>query len=818
MVERQAERTPEAVAVIFEAERWSYRDLVRRSREIAASLRGQGVGPGDRVAILDQRSAERVARVLGVLASGATYVAIDSEQPQAWRARILADLAPVRVLPPREATLHDPEPSSRDSESRLLAIGGELPGYVVYTSGSTGRPKGIVAHHRGAATYLEWVIRNYGLAESDVALQLAPLTFDASLRDTLAPLAAGGRIVIVPEGVVRDPAALLERIAAHGVTCLPSIVPSLLRLLVEEALASGRTFPSLRLILASGEKLHGVDAAAVRRAFGEKVGLVNQYGPSEATMTSTWYPVTAADESLPALPVGRPAASARVFLLDRALRPVPPGAAGEICLGGPGLAFGYLGQPDRTAEVFIPDPFGAPGDRLYRTGDRGRHRPDGVLELLGRIDLQVKIRGQRVEPGEIEAMLRSHPEVREAVVAALGEGEPRLAAWLVADGTGADDLRAFLAERLPASMVPADWAFLDALPLTLHGKVDRSRLPDPGRERRAVQEPRDRIELRLVRLWEEILGIPAIGVSDNFFALGGHSLAAVRLMAGIRRLFGRELPLAELFQRPTIEALAELLRRNERDLPWSPLVALTPGCAEKAPLFCIHGADGHALTFGDFARALSEAGEDRPVFALEARGLADGQEPLQSIEEMADLYLAAIREVRPRGPYRLLGYSMGSKIAFTMARELERAGETVEQLVLVDIPTLPRAEVLPPPEIPENLRALPDFDAELAGRHVAVWTANQEASRLWRAAPYKGKALLIVAEDGVCAGAADPALGWGAVAEGGVEVVSCPGDHFTLFRPPYVETLAERIRTGGTGMKDRASSPGTQVGGSPAEK
>ncbi|HEY2739970.1 MAG TPA: amino acid adenylation domain-containing protein, partial [Thermoanaerobaculia bacterium] len=572
LVERQAERTPDAVAVIFEEERWSYRDLVRRSREIATSLRGQGVGPGDRVAILDQRSAERVARVLGVLASGATYVAIDSGQPEAWRARILADLAPVRVLGPLPSVaLEDHAPAA----SEPSATGGDLPAYVVYTSGSTGRPKGIVAHHRGAATYLEWVIRNYGLTESDVALQLAPLTFDASLRDTLAPLAAGGRIVIVPEGAVRDPAALLERMEAFGVTCLPSIVPSLLRLLVEEALASGRkvpslhSLPSLRLILASGEKLHGRDAAAVRKAFGEKVELINQYGPSEATMTSTWYPVTAADERLPALPVGRPAASARVFLLDRALRPVPPGAVGEICLGGPGLAFGYLGQPDRTAEVFIPDPFGTPGDRLYRTGDRGRYRPDGVLELLGRIDLQVKIRGQRVEPGEVEAVLRSHPAVREAVVAAFGEDEPRLAAWLVAEGSGADDLRAFLAERLPASMIPADWVFLDALPLTPHGKVDRARLPAPGRERKAVQAPRDPTELRLVRLWEEILGsrgVGSVGISDNFFALGGHSLAAVRLMAGVRRLFGRQLPLAELFRRPTIEALAELLRHGARDL------------------------------------------------------------------------------------------------------------------------------------------------------------------------------------------------------------------------------------------------------------
>ncbi len=802
LFERQAERTPDAVAVIYEEEIWTYRDLLRRSREIAGLLREQGVGPEARVAILDRRSPERLARVLGVLACGAAFVAIDREQPRARRAEILADVAPVWVFPPQPPL---PEEGEGEVEAGVTvlpevgALGSHVPcscpgpAYVVYTSGSTGRPKGIFGHHRGAATYLEWIVRNYGLAESDVALQLAPLTFDASLRDTLAPLAAGGRIVIVPDDVARDPAALLERMAAHGVTCLPSIVPSLLRLLVEEALASGRKIPSLRLLLASGEKLHGADAAAVRRAFGPRVSLVNQYGPSETTMTFTWYAATADDEARPALPVGRPAASSRVYLLDRMLRPVPLGAAGEICCGGPGLTYGYLGQPDRTAEAFIPDPFSAVGERLYRTGDRGRYRPDGVLELLGRIDFQVKIRGQRVEPGEVEAVLRSHPAVRQAVVEARGKEEPRLAAWLVAQGVSANDLRAFLAERLPASMIPADWVFLDALPLTPHNKVDRSRLPEPSRERAAaVQEPRDRTELRLVRLWEEILGIQPVGISDNFFTLGGHSLSAVRLMAGIRRLFGRDLSLSVLFRKPTVEELADTLRQDGRDLPWSPLVALTPEPAGEMPWLFIHGGDGHALTFADLARTLSAAGEDRPVVALEARGLADGQTPLESIEDLAEVYLSAIRKAWPRGPYRLLGYSMGGKVAFEMARRLEQEGETVEPLILLDIPALPRPESVPDLEVPAEVRALPGFDPELADRYLAVWRAHLKASHSWTPAPFGGKVRLLVAEAGTYAGNPDPALGWGAVAGGGVEVASTPGDHFSLLRPPHVQTLVER--------------------------
>jgi thioesterase domain-containing protein/acyl carrier protein len=344
-------------------------------------------------------------------------------------------------------------------------------------------------------------------------------------------------------------------------------------------------------------------------------------------------------------------------------------------------------------------------------------------------------------------------------------------------------------------MVPTDWVFLDALPLTPHGKVDRSRLPEPSRERTAVQEPRDATELRLVRLWEEVLGLQPIGISDDFFSLGGHSLSAVRLVAGIRRLFGRDLPLSELFRRPTVERLAETLR-GDGNLPWSPLVELTPGPAEEVPLFCIHGGDGHALTLADLARALSAAGEEGPVFALEARGLAAGQAPLERIEDLADLYLAAIREAWPHGPYRLLGYSMGGKVAFEIARRLELAGEIVEPIILLDIPAVPRTDAIPDLEIPTEVRALQGFDSELAERYLAVWKAHLKASHSWTPAPYGGKVLLIVAEDGTRAQAPDPTLGWGAVAQGGVEVVLTSGDHFSLVQPPHVQTLARRIRNG----------------------
>jgi amino acid adenylation domain-containing protein len=723
LFDRQVERTPDSIAVVFEDQTITYRELEAWSRRIADELRRDGLGSGDVVAIDMRRTPERIARMLGVWRVGA-----------AWG---------VSSIPG--------EGSSAD-----LA-------YLIYTSGSTGQPKGILAHHRGAATYLSWVIEHYAFGPADVALQLAPGgTFDASLRDTFAPLFSGARVVLVPDELAGDPEALLARTTEHGVTILPSIVPSLLRRLTEAA--AGRSFPSLRLILASGETLRGPDRAAVREAFGNAIRLINQYGPSEATMTSTWHEVRREEEILVSLPVGRPAAAVRLRVLGQSLEEVPLGAVGEICLGGPGLAYGYLWQPDRTAEAFVPDPF-VPGERLYRTGDRGRLRSDGTLELLGRLDHQVKIRGLRVEPGEIEVALRTHPAVRDAVVGARPgpDGELHLIAWVLGEG-GAESLRSHLAERLPASLIPSAFVFLDAIPLTPHGKVDRRRLPDPGRERglaRAYVPPQNETERELARLWEEVLGIQPVGITDSFFDLGGHSLAAVRLVAHIRRALGRDVPLSALFRGATIETLAAALRETNRQ--------------DGPALFCIHGAGGSILPFADLAR---ELGDGIPLHALEARGLA-GDEPLQwRIDEMAETYLAAVRKAQPHGPYRLLGYSMGGKIAHEMARRLESAGETVELLALLDIPALPSDADREAPDEP----GLPE-----------ITRAHREASRSWTPGVFGGRALVIAAEQGNGQWSDDPSLGWGAfVAD--VEAVQVPGGHYDLLSPPSVGAVADLLR------------------------
>ena len=572
---RQVERAPEATAILCAGERLTYGELGRWSAAIAARLRAAGAGRGERVAIRAERSPATVAMVLGALASGAAYVMVDPTHPRGRTEEVIADCGAFVLMASEQPRGVPPAGVAGVALSAVAAPRGGArpesggaptpldPAYVAYTSGSTGRPKGVLAHHLGLANHLSWVIAAHGFSPADVALQLAPATFDAWLRDTLAPLLAGGAVVVVAPDAARDPEALLDAILEHRVSCLPAIVPSLLRRLTEVAVAArarGRIVSSLRLILASGERLYASDAAAVRAAFGARVRLINQYGPTECTMISCYQPVAlravsaaAAAEGDPTLPVGRPIANTYLRVLGRTLEALPRGAVGEVAIGGFGLAHGYLGQPDRTAEVFVPDPRGGaerPGARIYRTGDLGRLLADGTLEFLGRIDHQVKLRGQRVEPGELEAALRRHEGVQDAVVLARADAAGQLDALLVAyvvlrparRPPSAAELHSFLQERIPEPLLPSGWVFLAELPLNRHGKVDRRALaeiaPAAASETGEAQErPWSPVEQLIAELWCEVLRLERVGLDDNFFELGGHSLLATQLASRLRRAF-----------------------------------------------------------------------------------------------------------------------------------------------------------------------------------------------------------------------------------------------------------------------------------------
>jgi acyl-coenzyme A synthetase/AMP-(fatty) acid ligase/aryl carrier-like protein len=423
----------------------------------------------------------------------------------------------------------------------------------------------VAAPQAAVAGYFDFLRRGYGLSPDDGVLQLAPVTFDASVRDLLGPLAAGARVVLPGAEEARDPALLLRRAAEEAVTCLLSVVPSLLRGLLSAADGGGPRLRALRLVLSSGEALPAAEAAALGRTIAPAAALYNQYGATECTMSSVRHRFDPRREPDGTVPVGRPIDGMRLHVLDRRLRLLPPGAAGEVYLGGRGLSWGYVGDPRLTAERFLPDPFaGTPGERLYRLGDRGAFDPRGALRFLGRIDRQVQVRGYRVEPEEVETALATHPALTEVAVVdrELATGERGLVAYAAAagDAPSTAELHRFASERLPAYMVPAAFVLIPSLPRNRHGKVDRAALPPPGSARPRLDvgriAPRDDAERRLAAIWREVLGLDEVGIHDNFFAIGGHSLRAMQVVSRLRRDAGVELPLAAVFQQPTIAALA----------------------------------------------------------------------------------------------------------------------------------------------------------------------------------------------------------------------------------------------------------------------
>lgn len=833
LIEAQARATPDATAVAWADQEVPYAALDRRANRIAHHLAGLGMGPEVRVGVLMERTPALVATLLGVMKAGAAYVPLDPRNPPARLAAMLRASGARAVLVDRahagrladagvpEITIDIIPTLPGTTDAPAVEIDPRNLAYVIFTSGSTGGPKGVEVTHGSVFALMQTVRRLLAPAERAAWLACSTVGFDVTVLDVFGPLSWGGTVVLVDDPLANPPPSRPVRTAF--------LVPTV----AAERLAADAMPPGLRTLLIGGE---AVSPALAREIHARHPGLriIDIYGPTEATVFATFGQVAHGAERIG---IGGPVDGGRAYVLDGRMRPCGIGEPGELWLAGSVLARGYAGRPGLTAERFAPDPLGTPGSRMYRTLDRARVRGDGVLDFLGRADVQVKVRGVRIEPGEVEAALRTHPAIREAAVDAHGAGNrAALAAWVVAeDGhhpPASAELRAWLRERLPEAMVPSLFVPVDALPRTAAGKLDRRALPPPPSTDPddTYVAPRTPAEETVAAVWSEVLGVDRVGVHDDFFALGGNSLVALRLIARVREATGETVPVAALLQGPTVEQMARAVA-DRRPAVRLPVVALQPEGAAR-PLYLVHAGGGHVACYAPLAPLLAP---DQPLYAFQAQGLDDGLPPLQGVEAMAAYYVQGLRRAQPRGPYRLGGWSYGGIAAFEMARQLHSAGEEVELLALLDTGKpesrgdtrfpLDHAAVLrriltdlygwggTAAVTIEALRGMdPEAQLRFAARklgdallpesrlpEVAALTrvrmANHNAMVDYVAQPFAGRITYFQTRGSASlSNAQEPLRFWGRLADGGFGVHEVAGNHGTLLQKPHVESVAAALR------------------------
>ena len=834
-IEEQVERTPAATALVYGSEHLSYRELNARANQLAHRLKKLGVGPDVLVAVCAERSVEMVLALLAVVKAGGAYVPLDPEYPRERLEVMLADSkAPVVLIQERlldripDCGVHVicldrdwPTLQAESTENLPAEVNGKNLVYVIYTSGSTGQPKGVPNVHEGIVNRLLWMQDMYQLGPRDRVLQKTPYSFDVSVWEFFWPLMTGAALVVARPNGHKDPAYLAGLIANEKITTI-HFVPSMLSIFLEaEGLDRCR---ALRRVFASGEAL----PFDLQQRFFQKLSaeLHNLYGPTEAAVDVTyWACQPTSKETI--VPIGKPIANTQIYILDTCLQPVPVGVAGELHIGGIGLARGYLNRPELTAEKFIRNPFShEPGARLYKTGDLACFRSDGNIEYLGRIDHQIKLRGFRIELGEIEALLCDCAEVRHAAVLLREDvpGNKYLAAYMVpvsGKKLEIDELRARLRQKVPEFMVPSKFVVLEKFPMTTSGKVNRRALPVPTQADLAPSTkfaaPKDEIESRLVQIWESVLGVRPIGVSHNFFELGGNSLLAVKLMNRIEQEFGKNLLIATLLQAPTIEQFAGILRQDGRAPALSCLVPIQTG-GSKTPFFCVHGANGAVVRFYDLARYL---GADQPFYGLQARGLDERNSQPTRVEEMAADYIKEMRGVQPEGPYVIGGYSLGGAVAFEMAQQLSAQGQGAATVVLFDTLCASPYETLVEPAsawsaVVELLRAparqWPSYFWRMATvpvrsidrrLHVArlprmvkkVRKACLQAERDYAPQSYCGRVILFRSSHKPLGQTIDPRAGWSTYAADGLEIHEIKSNHENILLEPQVRFVAEQLKT-----------------------
>ena len=829
---------------------WSFGELAAFARRLAGRLLAEGLPPGGLVAIAVERSPEMVGAVLAVMLAGGAYIPLDPRHPAQ---RLQATLADAQA-----GWLLTSGPTSLTTSARVLDVkspaiaenalppaqAADALAYVIYTSGSTGRPKGVAVQHGALRNLLRAMQREPGLAADDVLVAVTTLAFDIAGLELLLPLVTGAKLVVATDAEVRDGRLLLERVsaaarAAQGSTVLQA-TPGAWRLLLDAGWPERKPGDKPFKALCGGETLPRELAAQMLARAGE---VWNMYGPTETTI---WSVATRVEPGSGPLRLGPPIANTELYVLDRRGGLAPIGVTGELHIAGAGLAQGYWRQPELTAAKFIPNPFG-PG-RLYATGDLARRHDDGTLELLGRADFQVKVRGYRIEPAEIEAALLEHPGVREAVVVQQRwetSGVTRLAAYVAADmgSPSASEhliaaLKARLHATLPEYMLPNAFVILPALPRTANGKVDRRALPEvksgpesgvhsTAAEPQHYFPPTDAIERQLADIWQTTLGLERVSVRASFFSLGVGSLAALRLITKMNRVYGTDLGLASLISASTIQSLAELIRTRFAPNTSSSVVPLQP-LGSKPPLFILHGVGGNVVNFYGLSMRM---GKDQPVYGIQSQALLSNQPALLRLNDMAAHYIADIRQVQPHGPYHLLGYSFGGTVVLEMARQLRAAGEDVALLGMIDSKSKDYANALAHMKslqerighrltrfrgntgalsLAERLRYLGDklntrairfacmAAARLHFRQVpafmrSAYDINYVAVQNYKPGRYDGRLVLFRASEQDSTEAPFD-LGWSSIFSQPVEIHELPGDHERLFLEPNIDQLAGSLK------------------------
>ncbi|MDQ2855565.1 MAG: amino acid adenylation domain-containing protein [Acidobacteriota bacterium] len=849
--ESQVTKYPDHIAVKSRNHEWSYTELNRRANHVAQTIRNERGEGEERVALLFEHNAPMIAALLGSLKAGKTYVPLDPSYPTERLEFILADSQAVALLT-NDTNLAlaqkltgagvqlincdhlEPAPPMAVpfcvSPARLA--------YILYTSGSTGNPKGVMQNHRNVLHFIQAYTNNLHLSADDRLTLLSSYCFDAAVMDIYGALLNGATLYPVSvkeEGL----AALPEWLSDQQITIYHS-TPTVYRYFVN-SLTKDHDLSTLRLVVLGGEEVNHSDVDLYKKYFADDCLLVNGLGPTEATVSLQYFIDKKTNISGQGIPVGYPVADTEILLLNEAGKPAE--IRGEIAIKSEHVALGYWRNEKATTAAFTAD-LQSPSGRIYRTGDMGRRLPDGSIVFEGRKDFQIKIRGFRVELGEIESALSQHPAVIENVVVLSQNtaGDRKLLAYVVLDPERAasdHDLRAFLKQKLPDYMLPASFVVLDSLPFTASGKLNRRALPEPKyfhvQPTVTFTPPRTQAEKLLTKIWSDLLDVKEIGINDNFFESGGHSLLAVRLFAQVEKYFGRRLPLATLFQAPTVAQLAEIIEQNWKPR-WSSLVPIQPW-GSRPPFFCIHALGGTVLEYYDLARHL---GEDQPFYGFQSLGVDGQHSPHTRIEDMAAHYIKEMREIQSEGPYFMGGRSMGGTIAFEMACQLERMGEEVGMLALLDtypsgyLKVLLDAESLPNKfdlfvkrmgghfSNLKGLNALEKFSYALGklryapckiktslwqrayhlyenlGRQLPralrdVTEFNSMARRSYVPQVFGGKVTLFWASEDLRA-SFDLVEGWQTLAGGGMDVHEVSGSHLDIIKEPHVAELAVTLQ------------------------